>query len=97
MLGLDDFNIQHSDRPFQKLRLPPQKANGKIGIYCADGFALAWQRPRLLLKEKLSPKVTDVVLPQSGIKTQILLCRPPHPTSLTLGHLLLKEKALDNH
>jgi hypothetical protein len=25
--------------------------------------------------------------------TQMLLRRPPHPTSLTLGHLLLQEKA----
>ena len=43
---------------------------------------------RLLLEEKLSPKVTDEVY-----HVFILLRRPPHPTSLPLGHLPLKGKA----
>ena len=38
----------------------------KIGIYRT--VELAYERPRLLLEEKLSAKLTDVVLPRSGQK-----------------------------
>ena len=52
-------------------------------------FALVLTAPRLLLEEKLSPQVTDVVSPRSGEKTyksasqtttsDLAIARPPSP------------------